>query len=336
MEAASASDMDLGAPEHEISQESKRSRHESGRGDLTMQEAQQMTYASASPPGNLTGEQSRAPSRIGAAPGSHMAEERAAAAAGGESADLAMDDASTAQLARAKAFHQLYTTGKLKFEYAWQELQPFVGVVQHLQEHLQDGCDNHYDAYLRLSKLNNGHCEQQAIKAAEELGWQPYQNKSRELDVLIKSEFWLTRLNTFEPNVASLTLLSNLLSFFEQVGTGLVPSMAGAHGAELDEFEREARVHACWTIVKQIQVIDEYSKLSMRKWLLEQKQAEWTPDGLFIESCQWTPVEVPTDEWGREASDFMEEQDELCVLIQLAQRTEEHDASLEEQLISHL
>eukprot|EP00961_Rhodomonas_salina_P156905 2112358-Rhodomonas_salina.1 len=332
MEAASASDMDLGAPDQEISQELKRSRHEPGRDDLTMQEAQQMTDASAFPPGNLTGEQNRAPSRIGAAPGYHAAGERDAAAAGGELTDLAMNEANAAQLARAKAFHHLYTTSKLKYEYTGQELPPFVGVVPHLQEHLQDGDDNHYDAYVRLCKLDNGHRvltaeqytlflkelfakelsgpgeeiqgvssrtarqilsgrglhalekrlealsisrrrpgpndpyeteeqqqtflrsleleEQQALKAAEELGWQPYQNKSRELDVLAKAEFWLTRLNTFAPNAASLTLRSNLLSFFEQVGVGLV---AGAHGAEMDEFEREARVHACGTIVKQIQ-----------------------------------------------------------------------------------
>eukprot|EP00961_Rhodomonas_salina_P025873 349610-Rhodomonas_salina.1 len=32
----------------------------------------------------------------------------------------------------------------------------FIGVVPHLQEHLQESGENHYDAYLHLAKLKNG------------------------------------------------------------------------------------------------------------------------------------------------------------------------------------
>eukprot|EP00961_Rhodomonas_salina_P296153 3936100-Rhodomonas_salina.1 len=418
MSTASSLDQASAPMEDDLRQDPKRSRLDTDNRDQDMEDTSENTSPPARQDGILQYSSQGVSSHPGEALAPSSAGQRIAAAAAGESIeDMSPEDNAT-HLARAKAFHQLYTSGKLKYEYAGQELPPFVGVVPHLQGCLIEGYADHYETYSHLNKLDNGQRvltaeqytqylkaqfakelaepgeeiqgvssrtarlilagkgaaalekrlealaisrrrpgpsdpyeteeQQQAfmkaieaeelavIKEAEALGWKTYQSKNRELDVLAKAEFWMARIKTFEPNPESLSLRTHLLSFFEETGKGLISQRVSAEGEiiEMDDFEKQARIHACGTMIQQIQVIDEYNKLGMRKWLLEQKRAEWTPDGLFIES--WVPVDIPTDEWGHEESDYREEQEELDCLIQLAQRTEQRDASLEEQLISHL
>eukprot|EP00961_Rhodomonas_salina_P117786 1585208-Rhodomonas_salina.1 len=51
----------------------------------------------------------------------------------------------------------------------------------------------------------------------------------------------------------------------------------------MHEYELTARIHACGTLLLQVEVVDQYQQLAFRKWVVDQAKASWSPDGLFVE-----------------------------------------------------
>eukprot|EP00961_Rhodomonas_salina_P159196 2143767-Rhodomonas_salina.1 len=113
MSEASSRDMNLDATEGELRQDTKRIRHESGRGDLPMDDTPGEDEYRSPMDTNMTGDARTASLRPEETRLLPSAGSAAAAAAAGNMDDPSNAEANATSLARAKAFHQLYTTGKL-------------------------------------------------------------------------------------------------------------------------------------------------------------------------------------------------------------------------------
>eukprot|EP00961_Rhodomonas_salina_P040227 540524-Rhodomonas_salina.1 len=139
--------------------------------------------------------------------------------------------------------------------------------------------------------------EQAAIERAVGLGWPRYQKAEKEREVALKAEVGHSRVVSFAIYPDSLTLRNRLLSYFET----LVSPLDAA--STIHSFERQARVHACGTVLQLVRVIDAYQLLAFRKWVTDHSQACWSQDHMFVEGWLTSTEGGPPPRWGDEDED---------------------------------